>query len=85
VPVGVQVAVPVKIANGWPSDVTRAAPTTHWAVTHGPLPVGGVKAQPATVYGAEIVAIGIPDTVTRALGTVGRACPPCAQSTVAPT
>src|ERR1700722_4325178 len=32
-----------------------------------------------------MVAMGIPDTRTRGLGTVGSACPPCAHSTVAPT
>ncbi|MBW0001711.1 MAG: hypothetical protein JO015_21655 [Verrucomicrobia bacterium] len=47
VPVGVQVAVPLTIATGWPSEVTRSAPTVHWAVTHGPLPAGGTKAHPA--------------------------------------
>ena len=29
--------------------------------------------------------MGIPDTKTRGLGTVGIACPPCAHRTVAPT
>jgi hypothetical protein len=31
-----------------------------------------------------MVAIGIPETNTMGLGTVGIACPPCAQMTVAP-
>ncbi len=85
VPVGAQTDTPVMMTSGWPSDTTRTAPTTHWPVTHGPLPAGGTKAQPATAYGAAIVATGMPDTNTRGLGTVGTACPPCEQSTVAPT
>src|SRR5438552_13874507 len=32
-----------------------------------------------------MVTVGWPPTVTRGLGTVGCACPPCAQVTVAPT
>ena len=32
-----------------------------------------------------MVAIGIPDTITNGLGTVGMAMPPCAQVTTAPT
>src|SRR5713101_8334688 len=32
-----------------------------------------------------MVTVGCPVTVTRGLGTVGCACPPCAHSTVAPT
>jgi hypothetical protein len=49
VPVGTHVATPVMTTTGWPSDVTRTAPTTHCAVTQGPLPAGGAKAHPATV------------------------------------
>jgi hypothetical protein len=48
------------------------------------LPAGGTKAHPATVYGAAMVAMGMPETMTRALGTVGNACPPCAHIIVAP-
>ena len=48
VPVGTQTAMPLKIATGWPSEVTRNDPVTHWAVTQGPLPTGGTNAQPAT-------------------------------------
>jgi len=47
VPVGTQVAIPVIMATGWPSDITWTAPTTHCAVTQGPLPAGGTKAHPA--------------------------------------
>ena len=39
-----------------------SAPTIHWPVTHGPLPPGGTNAQPATAYGAAIVATGCPLT-----------------------
>src|SRR4051794_29120186 len=85
VPVGAQIATPVMMASGWPNDTTRTAPTTHWPVTHGPLPPGGTKGHPATAYGAPMVAAGMPDTNTRGLGTVGTAWPPCAHSTVAPT
>jgi len=46
------------MTTGWPSDVTRTAPTTHWAVTQGPLPPGGTKGHPAMVYGAAIVVMG---------------------------
>ena len=77
--------MPVMIATGCPIEVTLIAPTTHCAVTQGPLPGGGTKAHPATTYGAAIVAIGMPVTVTRGLGAVGVACPPCEQRTVAPT
>lgn len=31
-----------------------------------------------------MVAMGMPETNTRGLGTVGMACPPCAHKTVAP-
>src|SRR5664279_1403418 len=85
VPVGMQIAIPVMIATGCPCDNTCTAPTTHCAVTHGPLPASGTNAQPATTYGAAMVAMGMPDTRTTGLDTVGRACPPCEHSTVAPT
>jgi hypothetical protein len=84
VPVGTQTAIPVMMTTGCPSDVTWTAPTDHWAVTQGPFPAGGTKAHPATMYGAAMVAMGMPDTVTRGLGTVGMACPPCEHKTVAP-
>jgi hypothetical protein len=48
VPVGVQIDTPVMIASGCPSESTRSAPTSHWPVTHGPLPPGVTNAQPAT-------------------------------------
>jgi hypothetical protein len=85
VPVGVQIDMPVMSTTGWPVASTRVAPTVHWPVTHGPLPPGGTNAQPATAYGATIVATGWPLTDTRGFGAVGVACPPCEQSTVAPT
>ena len=47
-----------------------------------------VTAEPDTVApfaGAVMVTVGMPLTSTRGFGTVGCACPPCAQSTVAPT
>jgi hypothetical protein len=73
------------MTSGWPVDVTRVAPTDHCPVTHGPLPPGGTNAHPATAYGAAIVVAGMPETITRGLGTVGTAWPPCEHSTVAPT
>jgi len=76
--------MPVMMATGCPIEVTLIAPTTHWAVTQGPLPAGGANAHPATAYGAAIVAIGMPVSVTRGLGAVGMAFPPCEQRTVAP-
>jgi hypothetical protein len=84
VAVGTQVAMPLMITSGCPSEVTRTAPIIHCAVTQGPFPAGGTNAHPTTEYGAAIVAIGMPDTITRALGAVGNACPPCAHITVAP-
>jgi hypothetical protein len=48
------------------------------------LPAGGTNAHPATEYGAAIVAIGIPEAMTRGLGAVGIACPPCEHITTAP-
>jgi hypothetical protein len=77
--------VPLKITTGWPSEVTLVAPTTHWPVTQGPFPTIGTNEQPATLYGAAIVAIAFPPTITRVLGAVGIACPPWVQVTVAPT
>jgi hypothetical protein len=44
-----------------------------------------MNAHPATAYGAAIVAMGMPETNTHGLGTVGIAMPPCAQVTTAPT
>jgi hypothetical protein len=84
VPVGVHMDVPVIITSGWPSEVTREAPKSHCAVTHGPLPVGGAKAHPATLQGALVVVAAMPETMSRVLGTVGVAWPPWAQITVAP-
>jgi hypothetical protein len=47
VPVGAQIAWLSNSSSGCPFDVTRTAPVIHCAVTHGPLPPGGTKAQPA--------------------------------------
>jgi hypothetical protein len=85
VPVGTQTETPLNMATGWPFEVTKSEPRIHWPVTHGPLPTGGTNAQPAMAYGAAMVAMGIPDTNTNGLGTVGTAMPPCAHVTTAPT
>jgi hypothetical protein len=72
VPVGAQIAWLLCTSNGCPLDVTRVVPITHCAVTQGPLAAGGGgSAQPATTYGAVIVTVGWPLTVTRGFGTVG--------------
>jgi len=85
VPVGAQIAWLSISNNGWPFENTRVAQVTNCAVTHGPFAAGGGgNAHPATRYGAAIVTVGMPLTSTRGFGTVGCACPPCAQSTVAP-
>jgi hypothetical protein len=85
VPVGTQIAWLSNSSSGCPVDVTRVDPITNCAVTQGPFPAGGGGiAQPATVYGAVSNTVAIPFIVTRGLGTVGVACPACAQSTVAP-
>jgi len=75
----VQVAVPVMITTGWPSDITRTAPAVHFAVTHGPLPVGATSGHADTRYGAAMVTIAMFDTITRVLISVGDACPPWKQ------
>src|SRR5262249_19389169 len=68
VPDGAQIAWLSSSTSGWPFDVTRVDPVTHCAVTHGPLPPGGGgSAHPATTYGAVIVTVGWPLTVTRGL------------------
>jgi hypothetical protein len=86
VPVGVHTETPDMMATGWPCEKTCVDPTTHCAETHGPLPpFAGVNAHPATAYGGEIVAMGMPETKTQVLGTVGMAWPPCAQVTTAPS
>jgi hypothetical protein len=49
VPVGTQTAWLSSNSSGWPFESTRVAELTNWAVTHGPLPLGGGGiAQPAT-------------------------------------
>jgi hypothetical protein len=85
VPVGAQMETPVIMARGCPCETTRTVPTIHWPVTHGPLPAGGMKAQPAITYGAVMVATGMPETITMGLGAAGTACPPWEHNTVAPT
>lgn len=72
VPLGVQTAILLCTKSGCPFDITRVVPVVHCAVTQGPLAtVGGGSVQPATIYGAESVTVGMPETTTRALGTVG--------------
>jgi hypothetical protein len=66
-------------------EVTNREPTTHWPVTHGPLPTGGTKAQPAMAHGAAMVVMGMPLTSTKGLGTVGIAMPPWEHKTIDPT
>src|SRR6266446_3299269 len=86
VPLGAQIAWLLSTTNGCPLEVTRVEPTNHCAVTHGPFAAGGGgRAHTATAYGAAIVTVASPRTVTRGLGTVGCACPPCEHNTVAPT
>ena len=68
-----------------PLALTRRAPVTHCAVTHGPLPaVGGGSVQPAMVYGADWPTAIWPPTFTRGSVTLGWACPVWLHSTVAP-
>src|SRR5262249_60878518 len=57
VPVGTQVEEPVIDATGTPPASTLVAPTSHWPVAHGGLPVP-VRAQPAIAYGEESVTAG---------------------------
>jgi hypothetical protein len=52
VPVGVHTATLVCVNTGSPLANTRVAATTHCAMTHGPLPPGVTKGQPAITYGA---------------------------------
>ena len=85
VPVGAQMAWVVWRSTGAPPAKTRIAPTTHCAVTHGPLPAGGTNGQPTIAYGVGCVTMGCPPTMTRGLGMVGCACPPCMHITAAPT
>src|SRR4051794_4472139 len=77
-------AMPLIRTSGWPLEVTRVVPRIHCAVTQGGMEAAGMPGQPATVQGAEITAEGMPLSVTRGLGAVGIAWPPCMQSTVAP-
>jgi hypothetical protein len=50
----------------------------------GPGPAGGGMAngQPATVKGGADIGTGAPMILTRGLGVVGMACPPCAHVTL---
>jgi hypothetical protein len=41
---GTVVAWPPMMRTGWPIDVTRVAPMTHWAVTQGPGGTGAAQA-----------------------------------------
>jgi len=80
---GAVTATPVCTTSGCPFEVTRIVPTTHCAVTHGGTG-GSIPGHPATTHGTAIVAVAIPDTITRALGAVAIACPPCKHITTAP-
>ncbi len=73
---GAHIETPLMMTTGWPMAITLTAPTSHCPVTQGPLPAGGTKAHPATVYGLAIVATGIPETRTRGTGAGGIAWPP---------
>ena len=73
---GTQVETPLRMATGWPLDWTQSEPMIHIPVTQGPFPAGGTKAHPATVQGAAMVAIGMPETRMVGTGVVGTAMPP---------
>lgn len=70
-------------SNGWPMDFTLTVIVggKNVAVMHGvgPGPAGGgtVIAQPAIMNGADASGTGVPMILTRGLGEVGVACPPC--------
>jgi len=83
VAVGVHVEVLVCNNTGMPPAVTRVAPTSHCAVTHGPFPPGDEKGQPVMVWRLAMVAIAMPLTVTRGNGVVSCACPPWVHITLA--
>ena len=86
VAVGAQSDMLLCTTSGCPFDKTRTVPVSHCAVTQGPFAAGGGgNAQPATTYGAVVNTVGCPLTMTRGLGTVGWACPPWEQVTIAPT
>ena len=77
VPVGTQVAWLSSSNNGWPFEVSRVAAVVHCAVTQGgwvPDDSAG-SVQPATIYDAATVTVGMPITFTRGFGTVGCAWP----------
>ena len=73
--------------SGWPIEVTRTVIVPGRKVAEaqgvGPGPAGGgtTIAQPMTVNGADGIGIGVPMIITRGLGVVGMACPPCMQVT----
>src|SRR5690349_20764046 len=73
----------MSVATGAPPASTRVAPTTNCPMTHGGVGVLD-KAQPAIAYGLINVTSGCAETVTRANGVSGVACPACEQTTVAP-
>jgi len=74
-----------KSKTGIPIEVTRTAAVTQVANTQGPLPAGGGGiAHPATTWGEDWIAMGMPETVTRGSGTIGMAFPPCMHKTSAP-
>jgi hypothetical protein len=69
--VGTHVATLDCSKTGMPPAKIRVAPTSHCAVTQGPLPPVGTNGQPVTICGLAIVAIGLPLTVTRGNGING--------------
>jgi len=76
VPLGEQTDVLACSTTGDPADVTRVAPVDHCAVTQGGEPdVMAGQVQPATLYGAAMVTMGMPITVTWELTAVGWATP----------
>jgi hypothetical protein len=52
VPFGAHIAWLSMSNTGMPKDLTRIAPVTHWAVTHGTGDPDTLNGQPATTYGA---------------------------------
>jgi hypothetical protein len=87
---GILIAGPVMLVthnSGWPIDFTRTVSVGGRKVAVmqgvGPGPAGGgtAIAQPATMNGAEATGTGVPIILTRGLGAVGWAWPPCMQVT----
>lgn len=83
VPLGTHVAWLSKSTTGKLSDLTLTATVVHCAVTHGTGEPDTLNGHPVILYGAAMVTIGCSLILTRALNTVGCACPPCTHCTVA--